>query len=173
MGSVLVVCLAARAATVLGAMNDVDLERHQFGCQSGEPLDLPLGRSILHHEVLALDVTQVAQGLEEGLSKVRGGGRSVVVPQQVAYSSDLGRRLGRRSERLDEDTGQRGQQEAAAVHAGMVSRATNQVKRTARLEGEGLARPVQSRAARSSSSTRRAMLAPQSQAIQTAVSRFN
>ena len=35
---------------------------------------LPLGRSVFNHDVAALDVTEVTQSLEEGLSQVRGSG---------------------------------------------------------------------------------------------------
>jgi hypothetical protein len=55
--------------------------------------------------------------LEEGLSQVCG---SCQVERQVAYSSDLVRLLGLAGKRRGERTGQRGQQEAAAVHAGTI-----------------------------------------------------
>jgi hypothetical protein len=47
--------------------DDINLERSQFGRESGEPLGLPLGISVFDHEITALDVTEVAQSLTEGL----------------------------------------------------------------------------------------------------------
>jgi len=71
--------------------DDINLERNQFGRESGEPLELPFGISVFKHEVATLDVTEVTQSLTEGLVHV---GESGQVGRQVAYSSDLGRRLG-------------------------------------------------------------------------------
>jgi hypothetical protein len=39
--------------------DDINPERNQFGRKSGEPLELPLGRSDFIHDVAALDVTEV------------------------------------------------------------------------------------------------------------------
>jgi hypothetical protein len=47
--------------------DDINLQRNQFGRESGEPLQLPLGRSVFDHDVAALDVTEVTESLEEGL----------------------------------------------------------------------------------------------------------
>jgi hypothetical protein len=77
------------------------LERNQFGRESGEPLELPLGKSVFDHEVATLDVTEVTQSLEEGLVLVGGNGRAV--RRQVAYSSDLGRLLRPGGERRGEE----------------------------------------------------------------------
>ena len=63
---------------------------NQFGRESGELLGLPIGRSVFDYEVATLDVTEVTQFLEEGLSQVGGSGP---VDHQVAYSSDLPRLL--------------------------------------------------------------------------------
>ena len=52
--------------------DDINLERNQFGRESGEPLELPLGISVFDHDVAALDVTEVTQSLTEGLCA--GGG---------------------------------------------------------------------------------------------------
>jgi hypothetical protein len=76
--------------------DDINLERNQFGRESGEPLGLPLGISVFDHDVTALDVTEVTQSLEEGLVYVGASGH---VGRQVAYSSDLGRLLGLGGER--------------------------------------------------------------------------
>ena len=52
--------------------DDINLERNQFGRESGEPLDLPLGISVFNHEVAALDVAEVTQSLD-GRPRARGG----------------------------------------------------------------------------------------------------
>src|SRR6266567_3267575 len=65
--------------------NDINLERNQLCRKSGEPLILSLGISVFNHDIAALDVTEVTQSLEEGLSQVGGSGQ---VGRQVAYSSD-------------------------------------------------------------------------------------
>src|SRR6266849_5835919 len=67
--------------------DDINVERNQFGRKSGEPLELPFGRSDFNCDVAALDVTEVTQSLTEGLVHVGASG-------QVAYASDLGRLLG-------------------------------------------------------------------------------
>jgi hypothetical protein len=97
----------------LRRQNDINPERNQLGRESGEPLVLPLGKSVLDYEVATLDVTEVAQSLEEGLSQAGGRGR---IGRQVAYSRDPVCLLGPGGERCGDGTGQRGQQEAAAVH---------------------------------------------------------
>ena len=58
--------------------DDINLERSQFRRESGQPLGLPLGISVLDQDVLPFDVTEVTQSLEEGLSEagVRRPGRS-------------------------------------------------------------------------------------------------
>jgi hypothetical protein len=48
--------------------DDINLERNQFGRESGEPLDLPFGISVFDHEVATLDVPEVTQPLEESLA---------------------------------------------------------------------------------------------------------
>jgi hypothetical protein len=79
--------------------DDINLESNQFGRESGESLGLPLGISVFDHEVAALDVTEVTQSLEEGLSQVGASG-----VRQHAYSSDIGRRLlGLHSERRESE----------------------------------------------------------------------
>ena len=67
MGMVLVACLAARARECASGHDDINLERSQFGRESGEPLELPLGISVFDHDVAALDVAEVTQSLAEGL----------------------------------------------------------------------------------------------------------
>jgi hypothetical protein len=47
--------------------DDINLERNQFGRESGEPLDLPLGISVFDHDVAPFDVAEVTQCFTEGL----------------------------------------------------------------------------------------------------------
>src|SRR5262249_17508102 len=76
-------------------------ERNQFGRKSGEPLELPLGRSEFDQEVAALDVAEVTQSLTEGLCHLGISGRVV---RQQAYPNDLRRLLGLGSEQAEEPT---------------------------------------------------------------------
>src|SRR4029450_9058463 len=80
--------------------DDINLERNQFGRESREPLELPLGISVFDHDVAALDVTEVTQSLKEGLSQV---GKSGQVARQEAYASDLDRLLRLDGERRGEE----------------------------------------------------------------------
>jgi hypothetical protein len=90
--------------------DDINLECNEFGHESGEPLERVPVTSVFDHDVAALDVTEITQSLAEALA-LAGASR------QVAYSRDLIRLLRPGDERRSEDTGQRGQQEAAAVRA--------------------------------------------------------
>jgi hypothetical protein len=58
--------LAARAAGVFPTTMTSTLSATSSGRKSGEPLELPLGRSVFDYDVAALDVTEVTQSLEEG-----------------------------------------------------------------------------------------------------------
>ena len=49
--------------------------RNQFGRKSGDPIELPLGIPVCNHGVVALDVTEVTQSLEEGVTQVGGRGQ--------------------------------------------------------------------------------------------------
>jgi hypothetical protein len=88
--------LGGQSGDCVWGQDDINLERNQFGRKSGEPIEFPLGISVVDHDVAALDVTEVAQSLTEGLWRV---GTSGHVAPQVAYPSDLGRLLGLGSER--------------------------------------------------------------------------
>ena len=44
--------------------DDINLERNQFGRESGEPVELPLGISVFNYEIATLDVTEVTQSLD-------------------------------------------------------------------------------------------------------------
>jgi hypothetical protein len=100
--------------------DDINLERDQFGRQSGKALRLPLGISVFDRDVAALDVTEVAQSLEEGLEPV---GASGPVERQVAYASDLGRLLRLGGERRREEAARHGVEEGAAMHYWITSSA--------------------------------------------------
>jgi len=84
----------------LSGHDDINLERNQFGRESGEPLELPLGISVFDHDVAALDVTEVTQSLTEGPVHVGVSGQ---VGRQDSYPSDLGRLLRVGDERRGEE----------------------------------------------------------------------
>ena len=96
---------------------DIDLERNQFGRESGEPLGLPLGISVFDHDVAALDVTEVTHSLEKGLPCAGIAGRQV--ERQVAYSRDPVRRLGRGGEWRGEEATTYGHEERTSVHTSL------------------------------------------------------
>src|SRR5207253_6022747 len=85
-----------------------NLERNQFGRESGESLELPLGISVFNQDVAALDVTEVTQSLTERLDQV---GASGSVARQIANSRDLGRLLGPDRKRAEEPTEEKGDAE--------------------------------------------------------------
>src|SRR5215470_16227985 len=93
--------------------DDIDLERNQFRRESGETIEVPLGRSVLDHEVAALYVTEVSQSVTEGPSLLRVSGQ---VGRQVAYSNSLGRWLGYGGERYDDDAPGEHRHEGATLH---------------------------------------------------------
>src|SRR5262249_30817138 len=64
--------------------------------------ELPLSISVFDHDVSALDVTEITQSLTKGLGQVGATGQAA---RQVAYSSDLRRRLCLRGERRGEEDG--------------------------------------------------------------------
>jgi hypothetical protein len=47
--------------------DDVNLKRNQFCRQDGEPLQLPLGMSVFHHNIATFDVAEFTQSRTEGL----------------------------------------------------------------------------------------------------------
>jgi hypothetical protein len=57
--------------------DDINLEGDQFGRENWEPLGLPLGRSVVDHEVATLDVTEATQFLTEGFWVMAISGRVV------------------------------------------------------------------------------------------------
>jgi hypothetical protein len=100
----------------------IHVEPHEFAEEVGQALCLPLGGAPLDHDVLALHVSQLMQAFQErtknGTSRLWpghvGGRRS---SEEDADPPHLPR-LRLSGERRGEGTGQRGQQEASAVHAG-------------------------------------------------------
>jgi hypothetical protein len=69
MGIEFVACLAAWAAGVLHATNDVDLQPNQLGRQRGEPIRFPISVSPLYGQVLPLDVPEFVQALVKWLER--------------------------------------------------------------------------------------------------------
>ena len=59
-------CLLSRAARRRAHCNDhIDVASHQVSCQLGQPIQFPIGKSAFDGDVLSLDVTKVAQPLQE------------------------------------------------------------------------------------------------------------
>ena len=97
-----------------GGHDDINLERDQFGRESGEPLGLPLGIRVFDHDVATLNVTEVTQFLQEGFSQVGASGRGAPQP---ADSRDLGRLLGLGGERRGEERGRHHDEVSARDHS--------------------------------------------------------
>ena len=104
--------------------DDVCLEPDQFGREVGQPLVPTLRKSIVDDEVLSPDVAEIAERVLEGVRIERGW----TTGAEIADSIYRPRLLGLGGQRRGKRTGQRSQQEAAAVHAGMVGRVASQVK---------------------------------------------
>jgi hypothetical protein len=101
--------------------DDINLEHNQFGRESGEPLELPLGISVFDHDVATLDVPEVMQSLEEGLLQV--GISSQVGGRQETYSSDLGRLLGLGGELRADDASTHEDEKRTSIRHRMISSA--------------------------------------------------
>ena len=88
---------------------------NELGDECGKPLGFPSAQRYSMTSVLALDVAELAQPLPEAL---RSGCVDWVRRQspRTPIAVDLPRLLRPGGERRGEGTGQRGQQEAAAVH---------------------------------------------------------
>ena len=87
---VVVACSAARAAGVFRRDDEIKFEPDQFARQPGEPLHPPVCGSVLDDDVLALDLSDLAQALPEGVDFSRGPGRSI---EQVPDTGDVTGRL--------------------------------------------------------------------------------
>jgi len=89
--------------------DEVDLETGQFGRQTWEPLDLPIGRSVLNEDVLTLHIAAFAQALPESVERHPRLGRFKRTGHQVTDPWDLRRGLYLGDDRGDEDAdGERG-----------------------------------------------------------------
>src|SRR5262245_29618305 len=78
--------LGSQSSARICGHNDIDLECHHLGRESGEPLELTLRRSEFDHYVATLNVTEVAKSLAERLWEVRARGQ---IGRHVRYSSDI------------------------------------------------------------------------------------
>jgi len=94
-------------------LDDINLQRNEFGRKSGEPLEFPLGIPVFNDDVATLDVTEVTQSLEEGRVQLRIGR----VAPYVANSSDLGRLLRFREERRKREAESENDRESDQPHA--------------------------------------------------------
>src|SRR5256885_6765677 len=73
--------------------DEVDLETGQLGRQTREPLDLPIGPSVLDEDVLTLHVAVFAQALPEGVERHPRLGRFERTGHQVTDPCDSRRWL--------------------------------------------------------------------------------
>src|SRR4029453_2063389 len=122
MGIVPVARFAAWLAGVPYVTMTSTLRRTRSAARPGSRSYLPSAHRDSIFDVLTFDIAQLAQSFPEGreqdgqvagiATRVRRGGR-----RQKTYSGDLPCLLRLRGERRRERTGQRGQHEAAAVHA--------------------------------------------------------
>jgi hypothetical protein len=103
-GMALVARCAARAWGVPEVTMTSTLSATSSAARAGIRLGLSLGGSVFNHDSAALDVAEVTQSLEEGLPQLGNCGH---VDRQVAYSSDLRRRLGSDGERRGEEAAAR------------------------------------------------------------------
>jgi hypothetical protein len=97
-----------------------------------EPLGLPLGVTILDHDVATFDVTEVTQSLPEGLMLVRG--RRGQIDRQVAYSSDLGRLLSTGGTRAQEPAEEKSDAEGEPQPSHLGSGPSNSFRRRVRMD---------------------------------------
>ena len=85
MGIVVVASFAARTAGAVLRDDDVDFEMNQLGREVGEPLILPLRTSVLDDDVLALDLTELAQPLPECLDAPGGAASDARYPIRYTF----------------------------------------------------------------------------------------
>ena len=90
--------------------------------------------------VLPLNVPKLAESFAKRPARINKSSRTEIAHE--AYTINLSSLLGLSGERRAESAGQRGQQEAAAVHAGMVGVSTVEVKHVAVVSTAGDPRPA-------------------------------
>jgi len=64
--------LGGESPLCVGRDDDINLERHEFGRERGEPLLLSISIALLDHEVAALDVSGLTQPLNKVLVHALG-----------------------------------------------------------------------------------------------------
>jgi hypothetical protein len=101
--------------------DDINVQGDQFSRKRGQPIHPSCCRSHLEAD---FGIAERAHPIPKRFD-VRGMDDTV---RQPSDPGNLDRRLCLSRERRGDGTGQRGQQEAAAVHAGIVGRVANQVK---------------------------------------------
>ena len=88
-GIVVVACLTARAAGVVIAMMQIDLELDHLGGERREALRVAFREPALEDEVPSFAISTLPQSVQERLPQVGGWGNR----RQVADPVDLARRL--------------------------------------------------------------------------------
>jgi hypothetical protein len=116
-----------------GGEDDIGLSLDEIGREVRQPIRVVRRVAKIDRNVLSLDIAISAQALLERLEDPGelGAGRR---RSEECYSGHGGRALRLGCEWHSEGTGQRGQQEAASVHAGMVGQARGR-SQTARIRG--------------------------------------
>jgi hypothetical protein len=108
--------LGGKASRHSDRQQDVWFEADQFLSQRREAFELALGESGLDDQVPSLDISEVTHSLPKGSAPAEAGAGPAL---QIADPVHLPRLLRLAGERRGQGTGQRGQQEAAAVHYSM------------------------------------------------------
>ena len=101
-----------------GRHDDDDLELDRLSYQRREAVVVAFGPAVVDHNIPALDVVEIAQAVAQGRDKL--GLQRCRGIAQVGVAIHASRLLRPSGARRSKGTGQRGQQEAATVHAGMV-----------------------------------------------------
>ena len=96
----------------------ISVRPQQVGDLVAVALRLSLRPAVLDDDVLPLDIAQLPEARPESVEVLPGHSRRV--DKDDSYSGNLPRPLRPGSERRSDGTSARGQQEAAAVHVGMV-----------------------------------------------------
>jgi len=113
-GIVCVARVAASAARVSIRHDHLDPELNELDRQIGEPFSAAVGRAVLDHQVLILDVSELSEPLSEGTEVGSIGGW--LEDLQHTDTVNLRRRLRSNSERPSEDAPTHRSDELSTIH---------------------------------------------------------
>src|SRR5262249_12395936 len=94
--------------------DDINLQRREFGGQRGQPLGLSLGVAVFDDKIAALDIAEIAQSAEEGLSDLRVAARAI--ERQIADPRKLAGLLCRGGKPSGQAGGAERRNESASLH---------------------------------------------------------